>query len=59
MRRPQESNAETPPPTPPGFAQIVSDYFPVLHLRSGEIRILNSGGNIERVIPFHDTNRKL
>jgi hypothetical protein len=27
--------------------------------RSGEIRILNSGGNVERVIPFDDTNRKL
>jgi hypothetical protein len=27
--------------------------------RSGEIRILDSGGNVERVIPFDDTNRKL
>jgi uncharacterized protein DUF2188 len=27
--------------------------------RSGEIRILDSGGHIERVIPFDDTNRKL
>ena len=27
--------------------------------RSGEIRVLDSGGNIERVIPFDDTNRKL
>jgi hypothetical protein len=27
--------------------------------RSGEIRILDSGGNVERVIPFNDTNRKL
>jgi hypothetical protein len=28
-------------------------------LRSGEIRILDSGGNVERVIPFDDTTRKL
>jgi hypothetical protein len=28
-------------------------------LRSGEIRILDSTGNVERVIPFDDTNRKL
>ena len=27
--------------------------------RSGEIRILISTGNIERVIPFDDTSRKL
>jgi hypothetical protein len=27
--------------------------------RSGEVRILDSGGNVERVIPFDDTNRKL
>jgi hypothetical protein len=27
--------------------------------RTGEIRILDSGGNVERVIPFDDTNRKL
>jgi hypothetical protein len=27
--------------------------------RSGEIRILDSSGNAERVIPFNDTNRKL
>jgi hypothetical protein len=27
--------------------------------RSGEIRILDSGGDVERVIPFNDTNRKL
>jgi methyl coenzyme M reductase alpha subunit len=27
--------------------------------RSGEIRILDSSGNVERVIPFDDTNRKL
>jgi hypothetical protein len=27
--------------------------------RSGEIRILDSGGNVERVISFDDTNRKL
>jgi hypothetical protein len=27
--------------------------------RSGQIRILDSGGNVERVIPFDDTNRKL
>jgi hypothetical protein len=27
--------------------------------RSGEIHILDSGGNVERVIPFDDTNRKL
>jgi hypothetical protein len=27
--------------------------------RSGEIRIPDSGGNVERVIPFDDTNRKL
>jgi hypothetical protein len=27
--------------------------------RCGEIRILDSGGNVDRVIPFDDTNRKL
>jgi len=27
--------------------------------RSGEIRILDSSGNVERVIRFDDTNRKL
>jgi hypothetical protein len=27
--------------------------------RKGEIRVLNSSGNVERVIPFDDTNRKL
>ena len=27
--------------------------------RSGEIRILDASGNVERVIPFDDTNRKL
>ncbi len=27
--------------------------------RSGEIRILDSSGNVERVIPLDDTNRKL
>ena len=27
--------------------------------RSGEVRIFDASGNIERVIPFDDTNRKL
>jgi hypothetical protein len=27
--------------------------------RSGEIRILDSSGTVERVIPFDDTNQKL
>jgi hypothetical protein len=27
--------------------------------RSGEIQILDSTGNVERVIPFDDTSRKL
>ena len=27
--------------------------------RSGEIRILDSSGKVERAIPFNDTNRKL
>ena len=27
--------------------------------RSGEIRVLDSSGNVERVIPFDDANRKL
>ena len=27
--------------------------------RSGEIRILDSSGNVERAMPFNDTNRKL
>jgi len=27
--------------------------------RSGEIRVLHSTGNVERVIPFDDANRKL
>jgi hypothetical protein len=29
------------------------------YFRSDEIRILDSRGNVERVIPFDDTNRKL
>ena len=27
--------------------------------RKGEIRVLDSSGNVERVIPFDDTDRKL
>ncbi len=27
--------------------------------RSGEIRILGSSGNVERIIPFDDTKRRL
>jgi hypothetical protein len=27
--------------------------------RSGEIRILKSSGNVERIIPFNDVERKL
>jgi hypothetical protein len=27
--------------------------------RSGEIRILDSTGNVERIIPFDETNRRL
>jgi hypothetical protein len=27
--------------------------------RSGEVRIFDSGGNVEGVIPFDDANRKL
>jgi hypothetical protein len=27
--------------------------------RSGEVRIFDSSGNVERVIPFDDSNRKL
>jgi len=27
--------------------------------RSGEIRILDSSGNVERAMPLNDTNRKL
>jgi hypothetical protein len=27
--------------------------------RSGEIRILDSSGNVERTIPFNETDRKL
>jgi hypothetical protein len=27
--------------------------------RSGEIRVLDSSGNVERVIPFDDRNRRL
>jgi len=29
------------------------------HCRSGEIRILDSIGNVERTIPFNETSRKL
>jgi len=29
------------------------------YFRSGEVRIFDSRGNVERVIPFDDTNRKL
>jgi len=32
---------------------------PRVWFRSGEIRILDPTGNVERVIPFNDTNRKL
>jgi hypothetical protein len=35
-------------PTPTGFAEIVSDDFPVFHFRSGEIRVLDATGNVER-----------
>ena len=28
-------------------------------VRAGEIRILDSSGSVERVIPFDETNRKL
>jgi hypothetical protein len=27
--------------------------------RSGEIRVLDSSGNVERIIPFSETDRKL
>jgi hypothetical protein len=27
--------------------------------RSGEIRVLDSSGNVESLLPFNDTNRKL
>ena len=27
--------------------------------RSGEVRIFDSRGNVERIIPFNDANRKL
>jgi hypothetical protein len=27
--------------------------------RSGEIRVLDSSGNVERIIPFNDVGRKL
>jgi hypothetical protein len=43
-------------PTPTGFAEIVGGYFPVLHFRSGEIHIFDSSGNVERVIPFTETD---
>jgi hypothetical protein len=35
------------------------DYAPSACFRSGEVRIFDSHGNVERVIPFDDTNRKL
>ena len=35
------------------------DYAQRACFRSGEVRIFDSRGNIERVIPFDDTNRKL
>jgi hypothetical protein len=28
-------------------------------LRSGEIRVLDSSGGVERIIPFNETNRRL
>jgi len=36
-----------------GYAQVRACF------RSGEIRIVDSSGRIERVIPFNDTDRKM
>jgi hypothetical protein len=46
-------------PVFPEKAQAISYARERAWFRSGEIRILDSSGNVERVIPFDDTNRKL
>jgi hypothetical protein len=43
----------------PPSAQAINYAQNRASFRSGEIRILDSSGNVERVIPFNDTNRKL
>ena len=43
--RPQESIAETAP-TPSGFAELVSDYFPVLHAMNHAVFNLHTNNNV-------------
>jgi hypothetical protein len=46
-------------PVFPGKGQAINYARGRASFRSGEIRILDSSGNVERVIPFDDMNRKL
>jgi hypothetical protein len=39
--------------------QAISDAENRASFRSGEIRVLDSTGNVERTIPFSETDRKL
>ncbi len=50
----------------PGVEPVFSDKDQAINyaqnrasFRSGEIRVLDSGGNVERVISFSETDRKL
>jgi len=50
------------PGVEPVFAerdQAINDASNRGSFRSGEIRILDSAGNVERTIPFSETDRKL
>jgi len=46
-------------PVFPGKGQAIDYAQNRASFRSGEVRIFDSTGNIERVIPFDDANRKL
>ena|SRR5207247_7514882 len=57
--RPLESTPETQPQLQPALLRLSAMIFPVLHFRSGEIRILDSSGNDEQTIPFSEADRRL
>ena len=46
-------------PVFPGKEEAIDYAVQRACFRSGEIHILDSTGNVDRVIPFDDTNRKL
>ena len=46
-------------PVFPEKRQAISYAQARARFRSGEIRVLDPSGNVERIIPFDDTNRKL